>query len=442
MNYEKIKSAVLALLVLISLAFTWGIWNYQPSYETIADGADDIVTEVEIGQQRKISELVKPSKIISHQGSSHYGTVSEQELDWIMDEMTKWTFFEPEDVSRSLLNKQEFSELLSNDSHVELFFSSSVPFNTIKTMFSFNDTAVPNAVFNRIIITEEENKAFVYFVSVQERLVFRSQIETRSLKEFKNRYVEDSERLKPYISYQIPKGSLLYVQKEPPVLTMQSYLSEQIEEIEAETFKRALFNDPSYVRRGSRSDSDEYTDGSSFMRINSNTGTVRYVNSAETPQSMPLDQLIEKSINFVNDHNGWVDDYRLFKAEPGSSDISYRLFLGDFPVFDSQGMAELSQSWGQDRIYQYDRSSFIVQRDKPLPEETVELQSGQKALNQVINLESIDPLLLTDMRIGYEMTLEQESRKILTLKPFWYYQYNGEWQKLFTDEGRPADGLE
>ncbi|OES46313.1 YycH family regulatory protein [Domibacillus iocasae] len=442
MNYEKIKSGALALLVLISLAFTWGIWNYQPSYETIADGADDIVKEVEIGQQRKISELVKPSKIILHQGSDHYGTVSEQELDWMMEEMANWTFFEPENVSSSFVNELEFSKLLSSDSHVELFFSSSVPFNTIKTMFSFNDTIVPNAVFNRIVITEaeEENKAFVYFVSVQERLVFRSQIETRSLKEFKDHYVEDAARLEPYISHQVPQGSLLYVPKEPPVLTVQNYLSKQID---AETFKRALFNDPSYVRRGSRSGIDEYTDGSSFMRVNSSTGTITYVNPAETPQSMPLDQLIEKSINFVNDHKGWVDDYRLFTAEPGLSNIGYRLFSGDFPVFDSQSMAELSQIWGQDRIYQYERSSFIVQLDKPLPpEESVELKSGQEALNQVINLESIDPLLLTDMRIGYEMTLEQDSRKILTLKPFWYYQYNGVWQKLVTDERRPVDGLE
>ncbi len=443
MNYEKIKSVALVLLVLISLAFTWGIWNYQPSYETIKDGTDDIVTEVEIGKQLKISELLKPSKIVSHLEESHFGTISEKELTWVMKEMATWSFYEPENISSSL-NELEFSELLKGESHVELFFSSSIPFKTIKNIFQFNESNVPNAVFDRIVVTQaekEKNKAFVYFISVEERLVFKSQIDAVSLNEFKNHYLEKTKRLEPYFTYQIPRGALLYVREKPPVLSVRNYLPEQID---SETFKRALFNDPSYVRRGSRAESEEYTDGSSFMRINSKTGVIRYVNSAESTQPMTLDQLIEKSISFVNDHNGWVDNYRLFKAEPGSSDISYRLFLGDFPVFNQQGMAEISQIWGRDRIYQYDRSSFVIQLDNPLPEsgKTVELKSGEEALKQVLNQEKFNPLYLTDMRIGYEMTLERESPKILALKPYWYYKYNGVWKKLLPDEGGQADGLE
>ncbi|WNS80873.1 two-component system activity regulator YycH [Domibacillus sp. DTU_2020_1001157_1_SI_ALB_TIR_016] len=448
MNYEKIKSAALALLVLISLAFTWGIWNYQPSYQTIADSADEnIVTEVEIGEERKLSDLLKPSRLISHQEGSHYGTIAKQDLDWVMKEMREWTFMEPENISNSL-SEAEFSKLLSSNSHVELFFSSPIPFNTFKTMVSFNDKTVPNAVFNRIVITEAEqkNKAFVYFVSVKERLVFKSEVQTGSLREFKQRYVENHDRLEPYISYQVPDGARLYVRKEPPVLTVQSYLPEQID---ADTFKRALFNDPSYVQRSSSGAGEGYTtDGTSFMRINSSTGTVRYVNPSVVTEPVPLDQLIEKSIDFVNEHHGWVDSYRLFQTKPGSTEISYRLFLGDFPVFSPQGMAsmtELSQIWGRERIYQYDRSSFIVELDKPFPSGTgtVELKSGQEALNEVLKLETVNPKLLTDMRIGYEMTVKQESPKVVVaFEPFWYYQYNGTWQKLVTDEGGRLDGLE
>lgn len=448
MNYETIKSAALALLVLISLAFTWGIWNYQPSYQTITGSAgESIVTEVEMGEERKISDLLKPSRLISHQERSHYGTIAKQDLDWVMKEMREWTFMEPENISNSL-NEAEFLKLLSSDSHVELFFSSPIPFNTFKTMVSFNDKTVPNAVFNRIVITEaeEKNKVFVYFVSVQERLVFKSEVQTNSLREFKQRYVENHDRLESYISYQVPNGARLYVRKEPPVLNIQRYLPEQID---ADTFKRALFNDPSYVQRSSSGEGEGYiTDGTSFMRINGSAGTVRYVNPSVIPEPMPLDQLIEKSIDFVNEHHGWVDSYRLFQTKPGSTAISYRLFLGDFPVFSSPGMAsmtELSQTWGRERIYQYDRSSFIVELDKPVPAgtETVELKSGQEALNEVLKLEEMDPKLLTDMRIGYEMTVKQEALKVVgTFEPFWYYQYGDAWQKLVTDEGGRVDGLE
>lgn len=439
MNYEKIKSGALALLVIISLTFTWGIWNYQPSYETITDSAEDTVAEVQGGRQLEISDLLKPSKIISHQGDSHYGTVSENELSWVMDEMGSWTFFEPENVSNSL-SEADFDKLLSGDSHVELFFSSSVPFNTIKTMLRFREDLVPNAVFNRIVITEAEeaNKAFVYFVSVEERLVFKSEIEARSLAAFKSRYMEASEELEPYIAYQVPNGALLYVRENPPVLTVRNSLTDQID---ADTFRQALFSDPSYVRKGSNSGSAEYTDGSSLMRINSNTGIVEYVNLAEITQSMPLDQLIDKSITYVNNHKGWVNDYRLFQAEPGSAEISYRLFMGDYPVFNSSGMDVLSQIWGKERIYEYNRSSYILEL-LPDSQATVALPGGKNALDAVLNQEDIDPVFLTDMRIGYEMTVEQESSKIFSLKPFWFYEYNGNWVKLESDEGGQADGLE
>ncbi|MGG3448854.1 YycH family regulatory protein [Domibacillus aminovorans] len=447
MNYEKIKSAALALFVLISLAFTWGIWNYKPSYETIKDSSDTIVKEVEIGQQRKISALLKPSKIVTHLQDQHYGTVAEEELTWFMEEMASWIFYEPENIS-SLLNEQEFNELLTGDSHVELFFSGSIPFNTIKNILAFNHSDVPSAVFDRMVIKEEEqsNSASVYFVSVQERLVFKSRIESASLAEFKMRYLVQSDHLEPYIAHQIPNGPLLFVRKEAPVLYTQKYLPEQIE---AETFKKALFNDPSYVKRGTSLGSDEYTDGSSLMRVNHSTGVITYLNLAlenEIGQKMALNTLIDKSISFVNDHNGWVDEYRLFSTTPGSSFISYRLFLDDYPVFNEQGMegmAELSQTWGRERIYQYKRPSFIIQLDSPLPETKtpIELESGEEAISKVLSQE-IDVSLLTDMQVGYEMTVERESPKILALEPSWYYKYNGTWQRLVTGGGGAADGLE
>ncbi|OMP66417.1 YycH family regulatory protein [Domibacillus epiphyticus] len=440
MNYEKIKSIALALLVLISLAFTWGIWNYQPSYETIREDSSEIVKEVEIGQQQKISVLLKPSKIIVHLQDNHYGTVAKEELTWVMEEMASWTFYEPENISSSLSERQ-FDELLSGNSRVELFFTSDIPFNTIKNVFVFNDSVVPNAVFDRIVISGAEgqgNHASVYFVSVEERLVFKSEIESPSLLAFKTRFLKKSDRLEPYISHEIPNGSRLFVREEPPVLPVQKYLPAPID---TDKFKKALFTDPSYVRRGSRSGQDEYTDGSSIMSVNQSTRVIEYVDLAqesETGQEITLDQLIDKSISFVNDHNGWVDDYRLFSAEAGSSEISYRLFSGDFPVFNSLGMAEIKQNWGRDSIFEYERPSFTIHNPLPETGSPVKLDKGEDALKKVL-AKDIDPTLLTDMRIGYEMTDQPE---ILALEPSWYYRYNGMWLRLEPDEGGAADGLE
>ena len=35
MRYEKIKSIILTLLVLVSILLTWNLWTYQPNYDTM-----------------------------------------------------------------------------------------------------------------------------------------------------------------------------------------------------------------------------------------------------------------------------------------------------------------------------------------------------------------------------------------------------------------------
>ncbi|RJS60946.1 two-component system activity regulator YycH [Bacillus sp. PK3_68] len=450
MNYEKIKSIGLALLVAISIILTLSIWSYQPNYDTIK--RDNIHEVSSISETKEASHLVKPSTVLFHKDDEHYGSTRDIEVDEIMKEIQTWTFTNTVDVS-SRITEKEFGELLHGENRLELLFPAFIPFYTMSTITTFEDDSVPNAVFDRIIITNintREKQATVYFVSTKERLVFRSEASSTNLSAFKKQFIKDAEKWEPYVHYPLATNEQLFLPEKQPVLSSYKYLPD---EIDIEDFKDLLFSDPSLVKKGLKTNGEEYTDGSTLMKVDYLKRMIFYVNPAkESEINNPgsLHDLLDKSIKFINEHSGWTDQYRLFKATPGSSEIGYRLFKNGLPVFDGQSMsadqdmAEIVQVWGQDKIYKYTRPYFTLDISLPSEGEEVTLPDSASALKQVKKLEHFKPALLEDMAVGYQLLPDPESSKILVLEPSWFYKYGGRWKHLsFTEktEGK-VHGLE
>ncbi|KAB7707604.1 hypothetical protein F9802_07630 [Bacillus aerolatus] len=435
MNYEKMKSIGLALLVAISIILTLGIWNYQPNYEKITE--DNIHEVSSISETRDASHLIKPSKILHHKEGEHYGTTGHKETDEIMKELQKWTFSRTMNVS-SPMTEKEFSELIHGKNRTELLFPAFVPFYTINNIFTFEDDTVPNAVFDRIVITKvntQEKEAIVYFVSTKERLVFQSRASSPSLSVFKKQFIDKVEQWETYVSYPLAAADQLFLPEENPLLSKYKYLPD---DIKIGDFKDLLFSDPSLVKKGTKSNGEEYTDGSSLMRVDYRTNMITYVNPAKEPEITSrgsLHDLLDKSIQFVNEHSGWTDQYRLFEAKPGSSTIRYRLFMNGLPVFNKDGMAEIVQIWGKDKIYKYIRPYFTLDISLPSEKEEITLPDSADAFEQVKKQEDFNLELLEDMAVGYQLLPDPQSSKILVLEPAWFYKYGGSWQQLsFTEE--------
>ncbi|HZG73072.1 MAG TPA: two-component system activity regulator YycH, partial [Chondromyces sp.] len=425
MNYEKIKSVLLAVLVVTSVFLTWNIWNYQADYETIDN---NYIHEIAISENRDAVSLIKPYKIIFHQNNNHYGTTAEVDVDGIIKEMLNWDFPEIRNISGAISEKH-FSRLLHGSNRTEVIFPAPVPFETLKGILNIENDTVPNVSFDRIIISEinaKENKAVVYFVSTKERLVFESNITSPELGDFKNKFVNQADRLPEYFAHKLDNSVSLFLPADRVSLVRYKYFPDYIE---VEKFKNALFSDPGKVKKGIRATGEEYTDGSSMMRVNHTNNMIFYVNPA---QEAELDyrgtssSLIEKSINFVNEHHGWTDKYRFFDIGTREPKVSYRLFMNGYPVFNKEGMAEVTQYWGKDQIYQYVRPYFTLDITLPSPDSIeIELPSGLEAVTFLYKQENFQPHLLEDMVIGYHLTHDPQSSKILVLEPAWYYKYNG-----------------
>ncbi|MGG1481982.1 two-component system activity regulator YycH [Bacillus smithii] len=441
-KYENIKSVILAVLVVASAILTWNIWTYQPDYETINN---HYLYEVEISENRDASSLIKPVKIIFHKEGAHYGTVNERDIDTMMKELMKWKFYDFRNVSR-YFNQKELQRLVNGNGRVDIEYSAQVPLKMYQNVLHFEDKKLPNGTFDHIILNDMNtagSEATVYFVSVHNKAVYKTTIASSQLKEWKKIYLTKVNDKKEYSAYKFKTGTV-YLPKEKTTMIRYKYIPDFIE---TEKFKDALFSDPHFVKKNVNSEGEEYTDGSSLMRVNYTNNMMFYVNpaqEAELGHISDLNDLMGKSIQFVNEHGGWTDKYRYFDSDLKESKIVYRLFVNGYPVFNENGMAEIQQYWGKEKIYKYERPYFTL--NISLPSETVEitLPSAQEALDFLSKQPDFNPDLLEDMEIGYQLIRSPQTPKILILEPAWYYKYGESWFPLTNKNsgGGNQSGLE
>ena len=131
---------------------------------------------------------------------------------------------------------------------------------------------------------------------------------------FTDRILKYTEKMQVYNEIITDNKLSLYVSSSPEKILSYTY---SIKEIESEKFKDALFNNPSLVRSNSVGTNElQFTDDSALMKVNYNSRSFGYVHPASENDNpgVPVD-LIQNSLNFVNEHNGWTDDYRYYTNE-------------------------------------------------------------------------------------------------------------------------------
>ncbi|MCA0151340.1 two-component system activity regulator YycH [Rossellomorea vietnamensis] len=441
MNYEKIKSIVLTLLVCISVFLTFNLWTYSPGYDTInSDGAYDVSVGEKFKDNELNTHLIKPFKLFYHGRDKTVGTSSQTEMNKVTDQLGKWSLFEIKNVSNEY-SFQEISTLIQSEDKVELVFPDIVPLSVFSQGLNLEEKNISTASFNRIVIDLDNNNrdtGSIFFITVsenkKEKAVYESQVSFASLDSFKRNFVQRAlynSAYREYVKQPINDRKTIFLPKDAEEYVSYYYYTELSS---LEEYKQALFSDPNSVNMSSVDDLVTYMDVSSILTVDKNHNTFSFVNPSEEKDdgSLPA-MLVQKSMEFVNDHGGWTDDYQLFSISPYENKIIYRLFLQNHPVFNDNGMAEVSQTWGQNGINKYSRPYFKLDFSFKDTAEVL-LPSGSSviyALNQEdsINLDYVD-----DIAIGYKMTRDPNESRKLNFEPSWYYKYDGNWLRLSIDD--------
>ncbi|WP_335871890.1 YycH family regulatory protein [Bacillus sp. 2205SS5-2] len=443
MKYETVKSTVLTILVVMSLGLTYTIWTYQPTYQPIESND---TFNISIEAQKDYNTLIKPFKLLYHKRNATYGSVEEEELDKVLNELKKWNLYDVRNVSEQY-NTNAFLERIHGNDKIEVIFPDLVPSEIYKNVLKFEDTEFQSFDFDRIVIDMSKSDldtANVYFVDYSNQTLYEARFNSDVLADFDQnvvRYAFGNDRY----DFEVINGERrIYFPVNVSELPIQKYL---YDEIDPENFKNALFTDPNNVKKDLLFQGEEFSNGTSFMEVMYVSNMLRYVNpSQETNGLLFSSDLVEKSINFINVHGGWTDDFRYFQINPSSRRIVYRLFHQGYPVFNENNMAEMTQRWGIEDIYIYDRPYFEINLRVDLGSEPVQLVSGESAIAFLQDSKNIDDKELQDLMIGYHLYKDPDSpstSNVIILEPSWYYQYKGIWYRLSIEElGGRANGLE
>ncbi len=441
MSKEMLKTIFLAILVFSSIFLTLNIWTYSPDFDPIDDKT--YIKDVAIPDSKQLSSIIKPIQMIYYDGNQHYGTTSEEMIGEMIDEMANWDFKSFQEISSNISN-EEIQSIISENGMSEFVFSDSVPFSIYNEVIRLSvEDDLPENDFDRILVKAvEEGLEYspVYFIESDTKRVYRCSIESYNIQKFKEKMLAMANDLVAYSVINTSSANYLYV---PTNSTTVNYYKYYIEPLEVQKFKDTLFQDPSAVTQEYTAFEEEYTDLQSIMRIDNEKMMLYYVNpTRDLNYETTSADLLERSLQYMNEHDGWDENYRYVDLDKDEKKTTFRLFVNGLPVFNKSGISEVKQVWNKDAIYRYDRPMFSL--NLTLPDlQSATLPSGREVYKQLKKIDGFEPDLLEYLQIGYKMTRDVEEQRLIILEPTWYYKYNNQWEQFSVeDSGGIQDGLE
>ncbi|MEK3806682.1 two-component system activity regulator YycH [Bacillus sp. FSL H8-0547] len=446
MNRENIKTVILVLLVCGSVFFTYNLWTFKPNYDFI-DSSQYLENEPISNVKHEPEDVIRPYQMMVHDKAEHYGTYRPERIDFVWNQLKNWNMGEVKNVSGKY-TADELDEWLTGKSEsrkIEFLFSDKVPFELFQSIFQYKSQKTIYSSFDRIVLPSGKNGSFqkILFISMEQRLVYEASISNENAKGIIASVIEKRENLDRFVPEVISEDNRLLLPEGRIALDEIEYI---INSVNGEAFKRALFTNPDYVRREMKPTQNVYTDGTSLLTIYPSQERLRFVNPTIDP-SMFIERgkAMKQSIEFLNDHGGWTDEYHFYSMNPDSQLVSFRLMIDSIPVFENNsktfGPTEIAMRWGDNEIATYSRPLYRL--NSGYSPSAVDMLSSKEIVSQLKQKKSIEPDKVKRVFPAYEMSATAEPR-IVAIKPYWYAETTGgQYVKLHTETlGGNSDGLE
>lgn len=416
MKYETVKSFILFVLVGISFLLSFILWSYQPNYEYFYDTS--YVNEVDIGGSEKTkNEIIEPKEVIFRNGDKVASFVDSMDRQMFYKEITSWVLYDYRE--REVDGRPEADQL------AEIIFPSAIPAELMTNLFTFHNTVdAPDWSFERVFLTlnEETQTTELIILSVDNRKQIEATIEKSEAYQLLLSYVEDSPKLEEYIAFG-SEESPIYLPREKVKLASKTLVASSIE---PEQFINALFSNPTLVTQNIKE--AYFTDGQRGMRILQDGRLLQFINPIqENYHRINSIDLLEKSIENINEHKGWTNNFYLESINPTSSNVRYRLHYEGYPVFDYNNLSVVEQEWREQELYQYNRP--LIRIGNLLNSNAAEISSGEEVTRLLKGDKNINVESVKDIQVGYTLNYLDDTHS-LTLTPSWYILYEGEWLKF------------
>ena len=429
MTFEGAKTIILTLLIAVSIYLTWNIWTTQPKYDAIDYGSYHSIEQ----ENMEAADVIRMDGILFHTENRFFKMTDSEELARVEKDLSKWTMTSFQDISYQIADS-DFSDFLMEKTNTQIMYPDPVPFGVFKSQLKVADQEIPDFSFDRIAFKSSaygEDETLLYFVSTKNKQVIKCSVRFSDLAGFHKEMFQKASTQPEYEAYEGAGKVDLYLPKNPVVLKSRKYL---IENTSINTYKLALFPEPSRVRSEAVIDGEEYTDGFRLMQVRSSS-LLTFVNTIQKGKLFgDASDLLEQSILFVNNHAGWTNSYHFAGLSESEQRVTFRLYVKGIPVFNEAGLSKIEQIWGKDDIYRYTRPSFSLFYESEKEDSPIELPKAKEAIKSLTDKKNFESEQLEDLKVGYRLVKSAADSKSITLEPAWYYRYANTWSLVPFDE--------
>lgn len=444
-HIEVVKSGILIVLITLSLILTFSIWTYTPKYDFIDKRATVDISIAEEPEKKDLGAIIKPYKLLFNFEEGLKGTVDTKEMDAIIDEIKKWSITNP------LLEDADFDEkkvaaFMRRKNQFIFYFQDDVPLPVYDSILNIKNANIPEIAFDRMVIewNPTSTKISLHFISQKTGLHYKSKAHVTDIASFQRLVLNRGLDYEDYVDVTHDETQFIAVPVNPIELIRNTYFQNEKEEISPTRFRSALFSDPNAVRRSSVGvNREDYQDNHALMSVDTEKKQLQYVHpTAESREIAIPSELLEDTIDFVNEHGGWTDEYRFSAINIKNRYVKFQLYVRGLPVLGGTTMTEIEQVWGEDSIYQYKRPYYTLDESLPSETETVSLPSGVEVAELLMQSEELDFSTVEEIIPAYYLKQDTDLN-VLMLEPYWYYLKQGKWIRFSPEQlGGEKIGLE
>lgn len=441
-----VKSVILVILITLSLVLAFSIWTYTPKYDFKEERPMVDISIAEETEKKDIGSIIKPYKLVFNFEDELKGTSDPNEIDAIISAIKKWSITNPV-LEESELSEGQIAELMRNKNQFILSFQGDVPLSVYDSVLNIENPNIPEISFDQMIVEWNPTSVGVgmHFISRKNGMHYFSKARVVDILNFQHVVLNKGLALDDYTDVNAEGVPFIAVSTNPIELVRNTYFQNEKDEINPTRFRSALFSDPNAVVRRSQvgTHREDYQDNHALMSVDTEKKQLQYVHPAMESREIAIpSELLEDTIDFVNEHGGWTDEYRFSSMNFKTRYVKFQLFVRGLPVLGGTTLTEIEQVWGDEKIYQYKRPYYTLDESLPSETEFVSLLSGTELAEILKKSEEVDFSSVEEIIPAYYMRHDPELN-IFMLEPYWYYLKSGKWVRFSPEElGGGKIGLE
>jgi len=354
---EKLKSALLTILVALSLVQSYLLINNYPEIGATVRTEQEYISPEEMGDPLRIDEVLYPEDIVVHMGGDRHSVLYPETTYYIRiyDQVTSGEYRGFQRINAAL---RDWDELRRHTQGFELRFGGAVPVALLqKTMQLDGDILFLNDSIERIWAMRRNypgrTMAEIYFFSSDGRTAYLASRSSLTVDDITDITVGVGGYMP---SYTLWRGDI-YLPAEPLEAIAYSF---GYTAFTPQQMQRSLFFNPNKTRYlEDRSGQVIYTDGKRGLQLES--GDTWMVFTDPVPMQDGAENLTDNvtaAVQFVNQHGGWDGRYRFMPGavSEGGRNIAFQQYYGQYPLIGG------NVRYGQIRLLMQQGTAVVYER--------------------------------------------------------------------------------